>query len=156
MLKRRRETIAKSKWPQVKDRLILIEKWARDGLTELQIAKNLGISKSTMEDYKNQHPDFYASLKKGKQPFIAEIENALAKRALGFEHTETKTYIKLENGKEVKYQEHTKKYYPPDVAACSILLKNKDRGNWSDNPMKLDMEREFLEFRKKIEEMQAF
>lgn len=134
----------------------MVEKWARDGLTEQQIAKNLGIHQSTLEEYKLRHPEIKEALKKGKLPFIAEIENALAKRARGFEHTETKTYIKLENGKEVKYQEHTKKYFPPDVAACSILLKNKDRGNWSDNPMKLDMEREFLELRKKIEEMKAF
>lgn len=148
--------IAKSKWDQVKDKLIVIEKWARDGLTELQIAKNLGISKSTCEEYKKRYPDFQAAIKKGKEPFIAEVENALAKRALGFEYEETKTYIRIEGDNEVKYQEKTRKYYPPDVAACSILLKNKDRGNWADNPMKIDLEREFLELRKKMEEMKTF
>jgi len=148
--------MAKSKWPQVQDKLILVEKWCRDGLTELQIAGNLGISKTTMEDYKKNYPDFLAAIKKGKEPFIAEVENALAKRALGFEYEETRTYIKYEDGKEVKYQERSKKYYPPDVAACSILLKNKDRGNWSDNPMKTDMERELLEFKKEMERMKNF
>jgi len=148
--------IAKSKWPQVQDRLLLVEKWARDGLTEEQIAKNLGISKTSMQEYKKTYPEFLAAIKKGKEPFIAAVENALAKRALGFEYTETKTYVKIEDGKEVKYQEQSRKYYPPDVAACSILLKNKDRGNWSDNPMKTDMDREFLELRKKIEEMKLF
>jgi DNA-binding XRE family transcriptional regulator len=140
----------------VKDKLILVEKWARDGLTEQQIAKNLGIHQSTLEEYKLQYPEIKEALKKGKLPFIAEIENALAKRALGFEYTEEKTYIKIENGKEVKYKEQTKRYYPPDVAACSILLKNKDRGNWSDNPMKIDLEREFLAFRKEMEEKKIF
>ena len=148
--------MAKSKWPQVRDKLILVEKWKRDGLTELQIAKNLGISKSTLEDYKNTHADFMDAIKKGREPFIAEIENALAKRARGFEYEETKTYIKFEDGKEVKYQERTKKYYPPDVAACSILLKNKDRGNWADNPMKIDLEREMVEFKKEIERLKVF
>jgi hypothetical protein len=42
------------------------------------------------------------------------------------------------------------------VGACAILLKNKDRGNWSDNPMKLEIERELLELRKKIEEEKMF
>lgn len=125
-------------------------------MTELQIGKNLGISKTTMEEYKKQYPDFKNALKRGKEPFIAEVENALAKRALGFDYTETKTYIKIEDGREVQYQERTTKYYPPDVAACSILLKNKDRGNWADNPMKIDLEREFLELRKKAEEMKNF
>ena len=70
--------MAKSKWPQVKDKLMLVEKWKRDGLTELQIAINLGISKATLEEYKKQHPDFLDAIKKGKEIFITEIENALA------------------------------------------------------------------------------
>ena len=148
--------MAESKWPQVQDKLVLIEKWCRDGLSEKQIAANIGVSKTTFEEYKKKYPDFKTALKKGKEPFIAEVENALAKRALGFEYEETKTYIKYEDGKEVKYQERTKKYYPPDVAACSILLKNKDRGNWSDNPMKTDMDRELLEFKKEMERIKNF
>jgi hypothetical protein len=149
--------MAKSKWQSVKEKLVLVEKWARDGLTEIQMAKNLGISKATFEEYKKQHPDFLAALKKGKEVFITEVENALAKRALGFEHEEAKTYVKKDDdGKTVRYQEITKKYYPPDVAACSLLLKNKDRGNWSDNPMKTDMDRELLELKKEIERMKNF
>ena len=148
--------MAKSKWTRVQDKMTLVEKWARDGLTELQIAKNLGISKTTLEDYKKKYPDFLNALKRGKEPFIAEVENALAKRAIGFEYEETKTYIKDEDGKQVRYQEVTTKYSPPDVGACAILLKNKDRGNWSDNPMKTDLEREMAEFKKEIERMRTF
>lgn len=148
--------MARSKWPKVKEKLILVQKWARDGLTEEQICKNLGISRNTMNDYKNRYPDFMDAIKKGKEVAITEIENALYKRALGFEYEEVKTYIKDEGGKVVKYTEKTRKYQPPDVAACSILLKNKDRGNWSDNPMKIDLERELLEFRKQIEEVKMF
>lgn len=148
--------MAKSKWPQVKDRLELVQKWARDGLSEEQIAKNLGISKTTLNLYKQQHPNFLNSIKKGREPFIAEVENALAKRALGFEYEENKTYIKQEDSKTTRYTETTTKYYPPDVAACSILLKNKDRGNWSDNPVKAAMDRELLEFKKEMERMKNF
>ncbi len=145
--------MAKSKWVKVKDKLLLVKKWARDGLTEEQICKNLGISKATMNNYKKDHVDFLNAIKNGKEVAITEIENALYKRALGYEYEELKTYIKLENGKETKYTEKTKKHIAPDVAACSILLKNKDRGNWSDNPMKTDLDRELLELRKKMEEV---
>jgi len=96
--------MAKSKWPQVKERLSLIEKWARDGLTEEQIAKNLGISKSTLNFYKTEHPDFLDSIKRGREPFIAEVENALVNRALGMEHKESKTYIRDEAGKITRYR----------------------------------------------------
>jgi len=136
--------------------LLLVRKWARDGLTEEQICKNLGISKSTMNEYKKQHPDFLNALKRGKEVIITEIENALIKRALGYDFEEIKTSIRMIGGKETKYTEKTRKHIPPDVGACAILLKNKDRGNWSDNPMKLDIEREFLELRKRIEEDKLF
>lgn len=33
--------MAKSKWNDVKEKLLLIEAWARDGLTDEQIANNL-------------------------------------------------------------------------------------------------------------------
>lgn len=148
--------MAKSKWAQVKDRLTLVEKWGRDGLDESQIAKNLGISKSTLNLYKKQHPNFLNAIKRGKEPFIAEVENALAKRALGFEYDENKTYIKHEGGKTTRYTEQTTKYYPPDVAACNIILKNKDKANWSDNPQKTDMDRELLELKKKTEGLNNF
>ena len=47
--------MAKSKWDKVKDKLILVEGWARDGLTDEQIANNLGINVATLYRYKKQH-----------------------------------------------------------------------------------------------------
>lgn len=148
--------MSKSKWPQVQDKLMLIQKWARDGLTEEQISKNLGISTTTINEYKKQYPELADALKKGKEFAITELENALFKRALGYEFEEVKTSIRMIGDVTTKYTEKTKKHFPPDVAACSILLKNKDRGNWSDNPMKIALEREFFELRKKMEEDKQF
>ena len=149
--------MAKSKWPLVKDKLHFIEKWARDGLTEKQIAKNLGISHDTLNRYKNEHSEMSDSIKRGRQSCVTEIENALVKRALGFEYEEVKNYMKDDgDGRITKYTEKTKKYQPPDVGACAILLKNKDRGNWSDNPAKLDLDRELLELKKEMERMKNF
>ncbi len=42
--------MAKSKWTQVKHKLALVEKWARDELDEKQIARNLGISNKITKD----------------------------------------------------------------------------------------------------------
>lgn len=148
--------MSKSKWPLVQEKLMLIEKWARDGLTEEQICKNLGVSVNAFNIYKKRYPELKESLKKGREIIITEIENALIKRALGYDIEEIKTSIRMIDGKETKYTEKTRKHIPPDVGACAILLKNKDRGNWSDNPMKLEIERELLELRKKIEEERMF
>jgi len=74
--------VAKSKWEQVKNKLILIEGWAREGLTDEQISNNLGIALSTFYDYKDKHSEFSESLKKGKEIVDYEVENALLKNAL--------------------------------------------------------------------------
>lgn len=145
--------MAKSKWPMVEEKLMLVQKWCRDGLSEAQIAKNLGVAMSTFSEYKNKHPELMEALKKGKEVFITELENALAKKALGYDYEEEKEYIKYEDGREIRYKEVTKKHQPPDVAACSILLKNKDKDDsgktkWSDNPGKLEMDRKLFELRK--------
>lgn len=60
--------MAKCKWNQVKSKLHIVEKWARDGLREDQICKNLGISVTTLEVYKKQYPEVVKALKRGKKP----------------------------------------------------------------------------------------
>ena len=148
--------MAKSKWPQVRERFAEIEKWARDGLTEKQIAKNLGISRNTLNDYKNRYPDFSDTLKRGKQVCVAEIENALVRRALGYEYEEIKTYIKDDAQGTTTYTEKTIKHQPPDVGACAILLKNKDPKNYTNDKAALELKRQELELRKMIEEAKAW
>ena len=56
--------MAKSKWEEVKDKLILIEGWARDGLTNKQIAQNLGIGETTLYKITKEHSEVSEALKK--------------------------------------------------------------------------------------------
>lgn len=62
--------------------LILLEGWARDGLTDEQIAKNMGISPKTLYEWKNKYSEICESLKKGKEVVDFEVENALLSSAL--------------------------------------------------------------------------
>lgn len=76
--------MAKSKadeWLE-KDKLTLLEGWARAGLTDEQIANNMGIATSTYYEWKNKYPEFSESLKKNKDIVDYEVENALLKNAL--------------------------------------------------------------------------
>ena len=143
--------MAKSKWLQVKAKLHLIEEWGRSGLPESQISANLGISRSTLSDFKNKHQELAEALTRGREVAVVQLENALYKRALGFNYEETKVSIRVINGKEVKYKEKSTKYQVPDVGAIIILLKNKDCRNWSNDPAKRDLEREIFAFRKQVE-----
>ena len=65
-----------------KDNLILLEGWARDGLTFEQIAHNIGINVTTLRDWRKKEPTISAILKKGREVVDYEVENALLKSAL--------------------------------------------------------------------------
>ena len=107
--------------------LIKLEGWARDGLTDEQIAKNMKISPATLYNWKKDHLEILESLKKGKEVVDYEVENALLKRALGYtikEETLTKDGELVEVEKEV----------PGDVTAQIFWLKNRKPDVWRDKP----------------------
>ena len=62
--------------------LLVLEGWARDGLTDEQIASNIGIGYSTLQTWKGKYQDIQDSLKKGKEVGDYAVENALLKNAL--------------------------------------------------------------------------
>lgn len=67
---------------EINEKLILIEGWSRDGLSQQQIANNLGINVDTLIEYKKKYSDFSEALKKGKEVVDFEVENALYKSAM--------------------------------------------------------------------------
>lgn len=62
--------------------LTLLVGWARDGLTDEQIASNCGISPSTLYRWKNDHREICNALKRGKEVVDYQVENALLNKAL--------------------------------------------------------------------------
>lgn len=115
--------------------LLLIEGWARDGLTDEQIASNMGVSRSTLNSWKDKYPDILDSLKKGKEIVDRQVENALLKRALGYEYEEIKE--KYEFG-ELSERTITKKQVAPDTTAQIFWLKNRKPKDWRDKQERLD------------------
>lgn len=69
------------KWLEPEN-LILLEGWARDGLTDEQIAQNMGIGYSTLQTWKSKYQDIQDTLKKGKDVIDFQVENALLESAL--------------------------------------------------------------------------
>lgn len=115
------------------DGLLKIQGWARDGLTDEQIAHNIGIARGTLYVWQNKYPDIRDALKKGKEVVDRQVENALLKRALGFEYEETKVIIeKDDQGKDRKRQEKIIKYALPDTTAQIFWLKNRKPYEWRD------------------------
>lgn len=95
------------------DKLILIEGWARDGLTYEQISNNMGIDTSTLWDWRKKAPNISNALKKGREVVDFEVENALLKNAL--------------NG---------------NVTAQIFWLKNRKKDQWREKVETNDEEKE--------------
>ena len=112
-----------------KDKLILLEGWARDGLTDEQIAKNIGISRASLYEWKKKEVDIFDALKKGKEIVDFEVENALLKKALGY--TITLKEEKLDKDGCVHTLEKDV-HIPPDTTAQIFWLKNRKPNNWKD------------------------
>lgn len=107
------------------DKLTLLEGWSRDGLTNEQIANNIGINVKTLYEWKNKESNISNALKKGKEVVDIEVENALLKRALGYKYDE----VTYENGVETK---RVTKEVQPDTTAQIFWLKNRKPKNWKD------------------------
>ena len=87
------------------DKLTLLQGWARDGLSDEQLAHNIGINTCTLYDWKNKYPEIAKALKKGKEIIDYYVENALLKKALS-----------------------------GDTVAMIFWLKNRKPAQWRDRP----------------------
>jgi len=113
--------------------VLKIEGWARDGLTDEQIAHNIGIARTTLYDWKNKYPNITDALKRGKEVIDRQVENALLKRALGYEYEEEKIIReKNGNGKDIMKREIFKRKAQPDTTAQIFWLKNRKPKEWRD------------------------
>ena len=65
-----------------KDALMLLHGWKMAGLTDVDIAKKIGINPRTLEKWKAQHGQIGQALKRGKEGANYIIENALFNKAL--------------------------------------------------------------------------
>lgn len=112
-----------------------LEAYARDGLTDEQIAHNMGIAVSTYYEWKKKCPEFSEALKKGKEVVDIEVENALLKRAMGYTYEETvkeNIYNKEQERYELTVTKRTTKEVLPDTTAQIFWLKNRKPEEWRD------------------------
>lgn len=109
--------------------LLKIEGWARDGLTDEQIASNMGIGTTTLYRWKEEYWEIRESIKKGKEVVDRQVENALLKRALGYKYTET-TKERIDGSLVVI--KTVEKEVAPDTTAQIFWLKNRKPDVWRD------------------------
>lgn len=118
------------------DSLLKVQGWARDGLSNDQIAHNIGITAKTLCEWQNRFSEFRDAIKKGKEVVDREVENAMLKRALGYDYEEVvqrPVVVDKETGEtEMRVVQRVNKHVAPDVTAQIFWLKNRKPDEFRD------------------------
>ncbi len=112
-----------------------LEQWASLGLSKFEIAEKMGVGVKTLEKYKQQYKEIGEALDKGKSSADDKVENALLKRALGYEYTEVyhERVLNKETGEyEFVLTKEVTKDVKPDISAQLFWLKNRRPEQWRD------------------------
>lgn len=129
--------MAKGKYAEwlTEDGLLLLRSWARNGLTDEEIARNMGIAAGTLYAWKNKHKEIDEALKKSKETYDAEVVEALQRATIGYYVTE-KVWKNKWNPKSKQYElvldQEKQVWIKPDTTAQIFWLKNRDKLHWRD------------------------
>ena len=121
------------KWTQP-DNLELLSCWARDGYTDVEIAKKMGISRQSLCNYRSKNPELDKAIRIGKEVVDYKVESALLKAALGSKTEELEITFVYKKTQLVRTEKKkTIRYQPPNVLACQTWLFNRQRDKWKRN-----------------------
>jgi hypothetical protein len=99
------------------------------GATDAQVAEELGVSDTTIYNWKVKHPEFFATQRENKDLADSKVEKSLFERACGYSVPEEKVFC---NGGEITTH-MSRKHYPPETTACIFWLKNRKPDDWRDS-----------------------
>lgn len=85
---------------EAEEKIWLLQGWARNGLTNEQIASNMDIVVSTLWEWRKKSPKISNALKIGKDEADIQVENALYKAALEGNTTAMIFWLKNRRSKE--------------------------------------------------------
>lgn len=112
------------------DKLILLGGWARDGLTNEQIANNIGINVKTLYEWKNKESKISNVLKRNREVVDFEVENALLKNAM--EGNVTAQIFWLKNRKKDRWREKQEFTNDEELSKLDKLLEEQ-KNAYMDN-----------------------
>lgn len=110
------------------DGIELIAGWRREGLPLGVIAlEYIGCSEGTLKRWARGKKELADALLVSQAVTDVRVEQALLKRALGYDVIETKEEL-IEG--EMRVTERSKKHVPPDVKACLSWLYSRRSDRW--------------------------
>lgn len=141
----------KSKYDQaVKPFLDEINKKIREGVTEEAIAKSLGISVASLNNYRNKYPEFREALSKNKgKDVLQQLINAGIQNAIGYYKDE----VSIVEKDGVRTTTKTRKWVPANGTLNIFYVKNfgKDEG-FANDPLDYELKKAKAELERKQSE----
>ncbi len=139
--------MAKAKYKEwlTEDGILLLRSFARDGMTDEQIARRMGVNVSTLNRWKKEHFIIGEALNRAKELYDYEVVEALHGMTKGYKVT-VKKHFKV---KKTEYDPVTGKkkyeneelvcvddevYIPPNVTAQAYWLNNRMPEVWRQRP----------------------
>lgn len=103
------------------------------GFTDLKLAKLFNVSKSTINRWKKAYPQFWDSIKVGKDLFdTTVVEQSFLKRCTGFYFNETtrEPTTNAQGETKMTVTKRVRKYVVPDAKGCMDWLTNRAPDRW--------------------------
>lgn len=105
-----------------------VKSLSKHGCTENELAKKLNISIKTLNEWKETYPELMRVIEESNEYYDDKVEQALIKRALGYEYEETEI-VASKDGKTSRVKK-IKREVPPDTNAIIFWLKNRKPKKW--------------------------
>ena len=121
--------------------VLTVEYMARLGMTDKAMAEKLGVTEQTFNNWKQKYPDFFASIKRGKEEPDEKVERALFEMSTGYSY-ETEKALVVSDGKDAGA--HVEKVtvretIPPNPTSMIFWLKNRRPDRWRDGQTNLNL-----------------
>ncbi len=108
---------------EAEEKILLLQGWARNGLTNEQIASNMDIVVSTLWEWRKKSPKISNALKIGKDEADIQVENALYKAAL--EGNTTAMIFWLKNRKSKEWRDKIQQEITTESAVKLVIDNNE-------------------------------
>jgi len=120
---------------RVLPKIHLVKGWARNGLTDKQIASNLNIAESTFYSFLRGHQDMKDLLRSAREDAEIIVENALFKRAIGYRYDEVTRELHKDKDEEfvLGITKKVRKEVQGDVGAQQYWLEHRAPKRWEKN-----------------------
>lgn len=105
---------------------------AMRGFTNKEIAEAFGIAQSTLQEWIKKIPELSESIKVGKEPANAKVENAIFKSCVGYYVTEKRAVV-VGTGEHAHVETVTEtRFIPPSHQSQRFWSKNRMGDRWRD------------------------